>query len=71
MEDIYQVGMETQTTFFVYINSTSLSMMNITTNNSWIRLVFHFNTRDAITVNVAFLEITLNQLYMYIRQTTN
>lgn len=45
----------------VDIHASSLSMMNLAPHNSWIGSCFYFETRDAIIVNVVFLEIALQQ----------
>lgn len=44
---------------FVYVNATSLSMMNVTFDNCWVGARFHFESSDSVIVDVILLEITL------------
>lgn len=43
----------------MHINATSLTMMNVTFYDGWIGSGLHFETSDAIVMDVVFLEITL------------
>lgn len=42
----------------MYVNTAGLTIVNIATNNSWISVMLNFNSRDSISVNVAFFKIT-------------
>jgi hypothetical protein len=50
---------ELTSAFLVNINATSLTVMDITADDCWVRKVLHFNPRDPIAMNVALLKISI------------
>ena len=56
-------------TLFVHVNTASSAVMNVTSDYSRISAVLHFNTADAIRMDVAFVEITL-RLHIFLPLST-